>query len=123
MENHAGSIAGNPDAVMKLVRAVNSPWFGILYEPANLMHGKVDYKAAYRAFKGSIVHIHLKDGRWVGGRYELTMLGEGDVDCAWVISTMEADGYTGHYALEFEIEGGIPIAEGLPKWFTYAKGL
>ena len=51
------------------------------------------------------------------------MLGEGDVDCAWVIRTMEADGYRGDYALEFEIEDRVPIAEGLPKWLAYAKGI
>ena len=123
MENHQGSIAGNPDAIMKLVRAVGSSWFGILYEPANLMHCRVDYRAAYKAFRGSIVHIHLKDSRWVGDTYERTMLGEGDVDCGWVVSTLEADGYRGDYALEFEIEDRVPIAEGLPKWLAYARGL
>lgn len=116
MENHAGSIAGDPDAVMRLVTAVGSPFFGILYEPANLMHGKVDYKDAYRAFRGSVVHIHVKDARWIGGVYERTMLGEGDVDCGWIVGALEADGYRGDYALEFEIEDRVPIAEGLPVW-------
>jgi sugar phosphate isomerase/epimerase len=121
MENHAGSIAGNPDAVMRLVRAVGSPWFGILYEPANLMAGSVDYRDAYRAFRGSVVHIHVKDSRWVGGVYERTMLGEGEIDYGWVITSLEADGYRGEYALEYEIEDLVPIAEGLPKWLEHFR--
>ena len=123
MENHKGSISGDPEAIMRLVRAVASPWFGILFEPANLMHCKVDYREAYRVFRGSIVHIHLKDSRWIGGTYECTMLGEGDVDCGWVISTLESDQYSGDYALEFEIEDRVPIGEGLPKWLAYVKAL
>jgi sugar phosphate isomerase/epimerase len=48
-----------------------------------------------RAFRGSIVHVHVKDSRWVDGRYERTMLGAGSIDYGWVTSTLEADGYRG----------------------------
>jgi sugar phosphate isomerase/epimerase len=123
MENHAGSLAGNPEAIMRLVAAVGSPWFGILFEPANLMHGKVDYRDAYRVFRGAIVHIHVKDSRWVDGAYERTMLGEGEIDYAWIIRSLEADGYRGDYALEYEIEDRYPIDEGLPKWLEHFRGL
>jgi sugar phosphate isomerase/epimerase len=123
MENHAGSLAGNPEAIMSLVGAVGSPWFGILFEPANLMHGKVDYRDAYRVFRGSIVHIHVKDSRWVDGSYERTMLGEGEIDYAWVIRALEADGYRGDYALEYEIEDRFPIDDGLPKWLDRFRRL
>jgi sugar phosphate isomerase/epimerase len=123
MENHQGSIAGDPDAVMRLVRAVGSPWFGILYEPANLMQGGVHQRDAYAAFRGSIVHVHVKDSRWVEGRYERTMLGEGDLDWGWITRSLEADGYRGDYALEFEIEERVPIAEGLPKWLECFRKL
>ena len=121
MENHLGSIAGNPDHCMKLVKAVKAPHFGVLYEPANLMSAKVDYKDAYKAFRGHVVHVHIKDSHWVDGKYSRTMLGQGDVDVAWVVKTLEADGYTGDYALEFEIEKEFPIAENLPKWLAYFR--
>jgi sugar phosphate isomerase/epimerase len=116
IENHAGSLAGIPDLCMRLVRAVDHPQFGVLYEPANLMATRVDYQAAYQAFRGRVVHCHVKDSRWVEGRYECTMLGEGDVDLAWLVETLEADGYRGDYALEYEIERQVPIEEGLPAW-------
>lgn len=123
MENHMGSIAGNPDAVMKLVRAVDSPHFGILFEPANLLHCGIDGRTAYAAFRGWIVHVHVKDGHVREGQYERSMLGEGTIDYAWVVGALEADGYTGDYALEYEIEKVVPIEQGLPKWLTYFQDL
>ncbi|NLF16850.1 MAG: sugar phosphate isomerase/epimerase [Lentisphaerae bacterium] len=123
MENHMGSIAGNPAAVMRLVRAVDSPHFGILFEPANLMQCGVDCRAAYAAFRGWIVHVHVKDAHIRDGAYERTMLGEGVIDYAWVVGALEADGYAGDYALEYEIEKQTPIAEGLPLWLSRFRDL
>jgi sugar phosphate isomerase/epimerase len=119
MENHMGSIAGNPDAVMQLVRAVDSPYFGILFEPANLMHCGIDFRTAYAIFRGWIVHVHVKDCRIVDGQYERCMLGEGSIDYPWIVGMLENDGYKGHYALEYEIEKVIPIERGLPLWVKY----
>jgi len=123
MENHQGSIAGNPEAVMPLVRAVGSPFFGILFEPANLMHCRVDAREAYGVFRGSVVHVHVKDSRWVDGRYERTMLGEGELDWGWLLGRLEEDGYRGDYALEYEIEDRFPIAQGLPVWLERFRKL
>lgn len=123
MENHKGSIAGNPAAVMPLVQAVDSPFFGILFEPANLMACKVDYRQAYELFRGWVTHVHIKDSHWVDGAYHRTMLGRGDVDLRWVVDTLEADGYRGDYALEYEIEKVVPIEEGLPQWFELFAAL
>jgi len=118
IENHAGNIAGNPDHCMELVQNVGSDYFGVIYEPANLMHGNVDYKDAYAAFRGSITHVHVKDSHWIDGVYERTMLGDGDIDYEWVAAHLAEDGYDGHYALEYEIEDRIPIEEGLPQWLA-----
>ena len=123
VENHAGSIAANPEIVMRLVTAVDSPYFGILYEPANLMACGVDYHEAYGMFKGWITHVHVKDSHIVDGKYERTMLGDGEIDWAWVTAVLEDAGYTGDYALEFEIEDRYPIETNLPKWLEYFQGL
>ena len=123
MENHKGSIAGDPEAIMRLVRAVDSPFFGILYEPANLTHCGVDYQTAYDLFRGWVTHVHVKDWHHVDGTYERTMLGQGKLDTRWLVDTLEADGYSGHYALEFEIEKVVPIEEGLPQWLATFREL
>ena len=123
MENHAGSLAGHPELAVRLCERVGSSHFGILYEPCNLLHGRVDYKAAFEVMKGWIVHVHLKDGAWVGETFEPRHLGEGEVDVRWVIDALEGVGYGGDYALEYEISDIEPIETGLRKWYEWFEGL
>ena len=122
-ENHKGSLAGNPDLCLKLASAVGSKHFGVLFEPANLRHCDVDCRDAFKVFHDWITHIHVKDCRVVNGKYERVMLGAGEIDYRWVIDAMESVGYQGDYALEYEIEDLVPIADGLPKWLTYFLAL
>jgi sugar phosphate isomerase/epimerase len=123
MENHAGSIAGHPDLAVQLCERVGSAHFGILYEPCNLLHGGLDYKEAFEVMKDSIVHVHLKDGAWVGESFERRHLGEGDVDVRWVVEALEGIGYEGDYALEYEICDIEPVETGLRKWYEFFEGL
>lgn len=119
MENHKGSIAGFPDLCSDLCQKVGSPFFGVLYEPCNLLHGGVDYKKAFDTFSNCITHMHLKDGKWEGGKFQRTMLGQGEVDTRWVLESLDRIGYKGDFALEYEICDLVPIEEGLPKWLDY----
>lgn len=116
MENHQGSLAGIPDAAVRLCEAVGSKHFGVLFEPCNLLHAAVDYRAAFEAFAPWIVHIHVKDGRWTGDRFALTHLGEGEIDYRWIVGKMEANGYRGDYALEYEMCDVEPLETALPRW-------
>ena len=122
MENHKGSIAGNPDWCVELCEAVGSKHFGVLYEPCNLLHAGVDYRNALATFGEWVTHVHVKDGRVRDGGFERCHLGEGDVDAKWVFDNVEALGYTGDYALEYEICDLEPIETGLKKWLDYALG-
>ena len=83
MENHAGSIAGDPDLCLQLCEAVDNEYFGVLYEPCNLLAGGVDYHEALDTFGDWITHCHIKDGRWEGDTFETVHLGEGEVDVVW----------------------------------------
>jgi len=123
MENHGGSIAGHPDWCLELCEAVGSKHFGVLYEPCNLMHAGVDYREALETFGDWVTHVHVKDGKVDGDEFERCHLGEGDVDAKWVFDTVEAFGYDGDYALEYEICDIEPIETGLPKWLEYALGV
>ncbi len=113
MENHGGSLAGNPDDSLRLCEAVGNPHFGVLYEPSNLWAAKVDFREAFSIFKDHIVHCHLKDGAWTDDGYKRCHLGEGDVDAAWVVEALEGIGYAGDYALEYEIPDIEPMETGL----------
>ena len=123
MENHGGSIAGDPELTLKLCEGVGSRLFGVLYEPCNLLHAGVDYKEAFELLKNYIVHVHIKDGRRVGDTFERCHLGEGEVDAKWVVEALEGIGYDGDYALEYEINDIEPIETGLRKWYEYFERL
>jgi sugar phosphate isomerase/epimerase len=117
-ENHGGEISGVPEACRQLCAAVASPWFGVLYEPANLMAAGVDYRTALATLRDHIVHIHVKDGRHdAAGAWQGTMLGEGTIDLRWLWTQMAAAGYGGDFALEYEVDSIEPVETGYAKWF------
>jgi len=123
-ENHGGGISGNPDACAEVSEKVGSKHFGVLYEPCNLMHGGVDYKEAFAKFSQYITHMHLKDGEpQPDGKFKSTMLGDGVIDVTWVVENMNKAGYTGDFALEYEVSHIEPIETGLTKWFEYYREL
>ena len=122
IENHGGEISGDPEACREISEEVGSRYFGILYEPCNLMAAGVDYKTAFEAFKDHITHVHIKDGRYVDGKWEGCMLGDGVIDIKWVWDQVEALGYAGDYALEFEVGHIEPVETGYRKWYeAWAK--
>jgi|TARA_B100000959_G_scaffold190995_1_gene199665 sugar phosphate isomerase/epimerase len=124
IENHGTEISGDPDACLEICEKVGSDHFGILYEPCNLMATDVDYKTAFHVFKDHIVHVHIKDGAPnAEGKWERCMLGDGEIDVRWVYEQVEALGYSGDYALEFEVGNIEPAETGYPKWFRYWKEL
>ena len=123
MENHRGSIAGDPRTILRLCEIVGSRNLGVLYEPCNLWHAGVDYQQAFDVFSDWIVHVHIKDGRRTADGFERVHLGEGDVDVQWVVDALEGIGYSGDYALEYEIPDIEPVESGLRKWVSYFSSI
>lgn len=116
IENHAGSIAGHPELALQLCRNVGSSYFGVLYEPCNLLFGGVDYRDALEVFGDWLTHCHIKDGTVRDGKPHKMQLGEGDVDFVWVVEQLEAAGYRGDYALEYELSDVEPPESGIKRW-------
>ena len=107
-------IHGQPELCVELVEKVGSPYFGIMYEPTNLMvEANIDYHTSLEIMKHHIVHVHLKDGAPtgdgypVGDGYACTPMGEGEIDFPWIVEQLDAAGYEGDYTLEYEL-GGDP---------------
>lgn len=119
MENHAGSVAGVPELAAKLAQGVESRYFGVIYEPCNLLHCGVDYKAAFEVMKDFIVHVHLKDGKHTGDGFVCCHPGEGEVDLPWVLEALEGIGYSGDYAIEYEAWEIEPVETGLKRWYEH----
>ncbi len=124
IENHGSEISGNPEACLEIFDKVGSKHFGVLYEPSNLMAANVEYKEAFNIFQDHIVHVHIKDGSYnAEGKWERCMLGDGVIDVKWVWENVEALGYTGEYALEFEVGNIEAVETGYGKWLRYWEGL
>jgi len=65
-----GEISGTPANCVELCSKVGSEYFGVLYDPCNLMAEGTDYREALSAFGEHVVHVHLKDGLRVDGKWE-----------------------------------------------------
>lgn len=96
-------ISGTPELCAELSEKVGSPFFGVLYEPGNLMANGTDYRSALQTMKDYVVHCHFKDGKPVGDKYEMQHFGEGVIDFPWIVEQLDANGYEGEFALEFEM--------------------
>ena len=118
LENHSKGISGQPDLCLELCEKVGSRFFGILYEPHNLIHHSgTDYRVALEVLKEQIVHCHFKDGApTASGEYNFTMMGEGDIDFPWIMAELDAVGYEGDYSLEYEVPE-VPPEEGLYQFY------
>lgn len=116
-ENHSDGIAGTPELCVELVEKVGSPYFGVLYEPANLMHDTgTDYRAALNTMKDHIVHCHCKDCKPVNDGYEMQHFGEGAIDFPWIIEQLDVLGYEGEVSLEYELHHPEPEV-GVKKFY------
>ncbi len=116
-ETHGGGISGVAERCVELSSKVGSPYFGVLYDPCNIMHRGGDYRAALDTFGKYITHVHLKDGAIVNGQFVPTMLGEGQIDFAWIVQQLDALGYTGDLAAEYELTIEAPET-ALKKWYA-----
>ena len=123
VECHGGAISGDPERLAELCRGVGSASFGVIYDPCNLLIHGTDPHAAFERLREHIVHVHLKDGRRDDpASPKHTMLGEGEVDIARVVSELESIEYQGDVTLEYEAET-VPAAEGLAAWRATYRGL
>lgn len=111
VENHGGSISVFPTQMTDLCRAVASPWFGVIYEPGNLLGMDIDYKTGFELMKEYIHHVHLKDGYahyfrkdecFASQRLYCTPMGKGKLDVPWVMEQLKASGYAGYVSVEYE---------------------
>lgn len=125
VENHSAKIAGTPKLINELAEKVGSKYFGILYEPGNLIADTgSDYKAALEIMKNHITHCHFKDCKPVeGGRdgmnggYEMQNFGEGIIDFVWIMKKLDEVGYDGDVALEYEMHD-TPAEKAIRKFYT-----
>ena len=104
LENeHACNLATAAEAA-PVMRAIESPHFGLVWDPANAyVAGEDPFPGGYDLLPGGrIVHIHAKDGVMPAesDRMNWCAVGDGKVGWKGQLSRLVADGYAGMISLE-----------------------
>jgi inosose dehydratase len=137
---HIGTVVETYDDVRRVLDGSSVP---LCFDTGHLLIGGTDPAELVREATDRVVHTHLKDVdlAWAGRvqRQEVTYsaavaggmyrpLGQGDVDIAGIVSTLEASGYAGWYVMEQDtVLAGEPQDEGpvrdVRASVTYLRGL
>jgi L-ribulose-5-phosphate 3-epimerase len=90
-----------------LLRAVDHPAVGIIWDPANaFVAGEIPFPDGYRHIPASrIVHVHAKDCTVTGHVPTFGPLGGMGVDWQGQLSALAQDGYRGTISLETHWNG------------------
>jgi len=108
-------------------RVLGGSRVGLCVDTGHLLVGGADPVALTARYPDRVVHVHLKDvdsrlaSQVIGGKLSFSdavrrgifrPLGEGDVDIATLVRTLENSGYQGWYVLEQDVMLGAPPPEG-----------
>jgi sugar phosphate isomerase/epimerase len=134
LENH-GLMAGRSDQVRHMVDTVGSPALRANLDTGNFLLVGQNPTDASRDLADVVALVHLKDfARAPEGQtehvyqgldglgYTGTVVGEGQVDLAEIISILRAAGYDGWLSLEYE-GGQDPLTIGVPHSLAAAQAL
>jgi sugar phosphate isomerase/epimerase len=122
LENFPGSWADTADNCLALLRAVNHPALGYVWDVGNLYEADpVHFRAGYEKLKPYIRNVHLKDGQFIGGRMVWQRFGQGKTDIKGQIEALMADGYEGTLTVEAKCEPQMD--EDFPASLTYLRSL
>ncbi|MCY3831436.1 MAG: sugar phosphate isomerase/epimerase [Chloroflexi bacterium] len=103
IENHMDTMATSAEMTMAIVRAVDLPNVGVLYDQANLafMNSEV-YEMAIALQGPRVQHVHVKDFFWHGTDRIAAVVGHGIVPWKEIVNSLTRIGYEGFYSLEYE---------------------
>jgi sugar phosphate isomerase/epimerase len=107
------NLAISPAVWQAMFQALNTPHFGLNFDPSHLIWQHIDYVRCVRDFGSKIYHVHAKDARIdpdqlyaVGvlglGWHTPKIPGLGDVDWGRLFSALTDAGYRGAVCIEVE---------------------
>jgi sugar phosphate isomerase/epimerase len=123
IENH-GRLINHGDWLASLIRDVGAPNLGLTLDTGNFCWAGHSIDAAHRFFERLApltVNVHVKDGRFVDGAFELLPAGRGDLDLAALLKRLAQCGYGGQVLSEYE--GHDDFARATLESVAYLRGL
>lgn len=116
LENH-GLFAGKSDQVLEVIEKVGSSSLRSTFDTGNFLLVNEDPVDAISKLKGQVSHVHFKDFLKVdpsyegetykalnGDKFKGTIVGDGQVDLTFILSTLKQLDYQGWLTVEFEGE-------------------
>lgn len=111
---HVHAAVHDVASALRVVKAANSPWLGINYDPTHLYREGEDILAAWDQLAPHVVHIHFRD--LLGGANKEIgppinqVPGLGVLDLPPLLKRIVASGYSG--ALDLEVIGAFTFPAG-----------
>ena len=108
LENHGG-ITSKVDTMLEIIKAVQSPWFGVNLDTGNFREGPDPYVDLAKIAPYAVnVQVKIEVSRKVAGKSKTE-----ETDYRKIVQLLKAAGYTGWLALEYE--GKEDPYTGIPK--------
>jgi sugar phosphate isomerase/epimerase len=104
LELHMNTIHDTAQAAMRLLDLVGSPALGVTYDPGNLFAIPTAEPPArvLKILGDRLKHVHLKNGRWLGGSYDWSWpLELGHIDYYQVLDDLKSADYAGDLSIEY----------------------
>jgi sugar phosphate isomerase/epimerase len=103
LEPHVGQAIDQPEKVVRLMDAVNSPHFRLNLDNSHFEVMGRDLDEYLPMLIPYSVHTDLKDQRGIAPDHEFLVPGEGDFDYARYLTAMDRAGYTGCITVEISV--------------------
>lgn len=128
LENEPATHGATPELVLELVKAINSPWVKVLFDPGNVPFAIDEAKPFpndYELVREDMMHVHIKDAVREDGKGCAVCIGTGNVDYDGLIKALIRDGYTGCVCLETHYRHVEKMSEDqlqMPGGYAFSEG-
>ena len=134
-QSHFGSLFETVEGSRDVLRRVDRENFGLIYEPANWMVCREDYRGAIRELAPWIFNVYLQNHRvrpggpdvvetWKCGRVELDSMGIWEKDGAdidGVLDDLQSVGYDGYVTVHQAFGGWMTPEEAARRSYEYLR--
>ena len=128
VENH-GLLLNDGPTLARLIEEVGAPNVGVTLDTGNFCwvgHSRAQAHADVKAVLPYVVNVHIKDGIWRAGLFELVPAGMGELPLVEWLDTLVEFGYRGPVCSEFEgagdfLEGTRRSIQHLLSWRNSRK--
>lgn len=116
VEPHCNAAVDRPERALWVIHEVDSSWIRLHFDIVHMFLAGVTEPDAVKALLPITAHTHITDARrYKDGKFDLVLIGQGDLDTVSYLRAMRREGWTGFITLEVSVrvwgqEGYDPIA-------------